>query len=196
MTTKVLGSRISRLILVPAALVAAVIGLTGLVALGDPAPATYFGCLKNGNLTKVGAAQPANCPAGATLISWNQQGPQGLPGPTGPQGAQGATGPQGPAGPTGASGLSGYQIVRAEGTSSSATIQTVAAYCPAGKKVVSGGGSISFDTGNSYEVNNGVALHMSRPLGDNAWDVQAVMTLGNTTATWHLNTFAVCVDAA
>jgi hypothetical protein len=70
---------------------------------------TYFACLKSGALSKVGTASPT-CPAGATKISWNSQGPVGAAGPkgaAGPAGAAGATGTQGPAGPTGPSGTTG-----------------------------------------------------------------------------------------
>lgn len=166
-----------------------------LVALGDPAPTTYYGCLKNGNLTNVGTSAPDNCPNGATLISWGQQGPQGIPGPTGPQGPQGDTGATGPQGPAGTSGISGYEIVRADGVTSAAHIQTVAADCPAGKHVLGGGNYITFDSGLSYEVNEGVAVHFSGPYNSNTgWDVQAVMTDYNATSSWHLSTFAICAN--
>src|SRR6185437_16964229 len=100
---------------------------------GDPAPVTYYGCLKNGNLSNVGTSTPDNCPGNATVISWSQQGPQGVPGPAGPQGPQGMTGPQGPQGdpgqqgvqgpqgpsgprgPAGTADVSGYEIVRVTG---------------------------------------------------------------------------------
>lgn len=189
-----------------------------LVALGDPAPATYYACLKNGNVSDVGTTAPSSCPGKGTVISWNQQGPQGVPGPmgaTGPQGAQGDVGPQGPQGipgpqgaagpqgatgaqgPAGTSGVTGYEIVTADTASSSASIQTQVAFCPAGKKAISGGGYVTFDTGISGEVDNGVALHFSLPFNGGAgWDVQAVMTYTNTISTWHLTTYAVCADAS
>ncbi len=189
-----------------------------LVALGDPAPATYYACLKNGNLSDVGTSVPSKCPGNSAVISWNEQGPQGPQGPqgnvgpqgpqgaVGPAGAQGVPGPQGPSGqqgatgaqgPAGASGISGYEIVRADGASSGATIQTVVAYCPSGKKAISGGGYVTFDTGVSGEVDTGVALHFSVPFsGGSGWDVQAVMTYLNTISTWHLTTYAVCADAS
>ncbi|MGE5117599.1 MAG: hypothetical protein ACM3N6_14025 [Betaproteobacteria bacterium] len=72
----------------------------------------YTGCLKNGTLSNVavGTAPSASCPNGATVITWNQtgpQGPQGVQGPQGLQGPQGAVGPQGPIGLTGATGPTG-----------------------------------------------------------------------------------------
>ncbi len=215
MFKRLMGSRVARLVTV--ASVVAVVLATGsvFVALGDPAPATYYGCLKNGNLSSVDTSAPASCPNGATVISWNQQGPQGIQGPVGPQGPQGDVGSQGPQGiagpqgpqgdvgpqglqgPAGTSGVTGYEIVRADGASSSAFIQTVAAYCPSGKKVLGGGGTVTFDTGLSGEVDEGVAIHFSRPFTDgSAWDVQAVMTLSNTISTWHVSAFAICANAA
>ncbi|HUY99011.1 MAG TPA: hypothetical protein VMU89_01580 [Thermomicrobiaceae bacterium] len=104
--------------IVLAAAVAAVFGAgSALVALGDPAPVTYYACLKQGNLTKVGTSAPAHCPDQATVASWNQVGPMGpigSQGVTGPQGPGGPSGPQGPVGPQesmGASGVVGVQAV-------------------------------------------------------------------------------------
>jgi hypothetical protein len=42
---------------------------------------TYYACLANGKLTKVGTAAPT-CASPATAISWNQTGPQGPAGNT------------------------------------------------------------------------------------------------------------------
>jgi hypothetical protein len=77
-----------------AAIIGAVLALG--VSLGVEAVAsgtTYYACLKGGKLTQVGTTSPT-CPAGATVISWDEQGTQGVQGPTGPQG---------PAGPQGSS---------------------------------------------------------------------------------------------
>lgn len=41
---------------------------------------TYYACLHNGVLSKVGTAKPT-CPSGSKLISWNSAGPQGTAGP-------------------------------------------------------------------------------------------------------------------
>ncbi len=136
MFKRLIGSRSIRLISL-ATVVAAVLATGSVfVALGDPAPATYYGCLKNGSLTKVDTSAPDSCPNGATVINWNQQGPigpqgpQGAQGPAGPQGSQGpqgpqgawSSGPQGPQGATGAqgpagTGVTGYEIVSASGPS-------------------------------------------------------------------------------
>ena len=215
MLHSLIGSRFSRIMLPAIVLAAALAASSVFVALGDPAPATYYGCLKNGNLSNVGTTSPDSCPHGATVISWNQQGPQGPQGPTGPQGDQGlqgpagpvgATGQQGPAGPSGATGpqgpagtagLSGYQIVSASGSTTSASSQTVVAYCPSGKKVLGGGGAPIFVTGVSGDVDQGVLIHRSAPYPDGtAWAVDAASATALTPGTtWHLNVFAICADA-
>src|SRR6185437_7872726 len=121
---------------------------------GDPAPVTYYGCLKNGNLSNVGTSTPDNCPGNGTVISWSQQGPQGVPGPAGPQGPQGNAGPQGPQGaagpqgeqgpqgdtgpqgPAGSTSVSGYEIIRVTGPAGTPFqgIEALSATCSAGKK--------------------------------------------------------------
>jgi len=72
---------------------------------------TYFGCLKSGSVTKIGIARPA-CPAGSSMMIWNQtglKGDTGATGPQGPAGAEGQTGPTGAQGPTGPQGATGLQ---------------------------------------------------------------------------------------
>ncbi|MGA7672918.1 MAG: hypothetical protein WBW04_21050 [Nitrolancea sp.] len=210
MLHSLIGSRFSRIMLRAIVLAAALAASSVFVALGDPAPATYYGCLKNGNLSNVGTTSPDSCPNGATVISWNQQGPQGLQGPAGPQGEQGlpgpegpvgATGQQGPAGPAGAigpqgpagsAGLSGYQIVSAGTPHSSSPQQYLIAYCPAGKKVLGGGGAAFID--GSGEV----SFSVSAPTNDGTgWDVVANLLPGGIPGTtWHLYVFAICADAS
>jgi hypothetical protein len=194
------------------------------VALGDSAPVTYYACLKDGGLlvdgtlSNVGTRAPDRCPIGAHVISWNQQGPQGVPGPAGPQGAQGDTGPQGPQGaqgeegpqgvpgptgatgpqgPAGASGLSGYEIVQVTGPVGTEfqRIEVLTASCPAGKKVLGGGGFPVLDAGFSGVVDN-ISVHESLPLNDTTWDFQMVSANPDGVTKWHLVAYAVCADAA
>jgi hypothetical protein len=81
--------------------------------------------IKNGSLT-------------AADFKGSVQGSQGLQGPAGP------AGPQGPAGPGAVAGLTPVTSPQVYFTSASYA-QTVTANCPAGQRVVSGGGaSISF----------------------------------------------------
>jgi hypothetical protein len=79
-------------------------------------PVNYTGCLtsSNGVLYRVqlGDEPLEPCQPGDTVISWNQQGPQGEQGPrggVGPVGPQGLTGAQGPQGLTGPQGATGSQ---------------------------------------------------------------------------------------
>lgn len=73
---------------------------------------TYFACLKDGNLTKVGTKAP-KCLKGSTRISWNSKGADGAAGPAGAIGQIGATGiaglngSNGSVGATGAAGANG-----------------------------------------------------------------------------------------
>jgi hypothetical protein len=70
-------------------------------------------------------------------------GPKGPKGPAGPQGPAGAAGPAGPAGPQGAAGVSGYvrsYDIGAPWDSSSPKTRDVS--CPAGKKLLAGGGRL------------------------------------------------------
>lgn len=78
----------------------------------------------------------AQGPAGPT----GAQGAQGLPGPAGPAGATGTQGLTGAQGPAGSPGISAWQIVRGP-TVTSSDVYTATADCPAGKKVLGGGGS-------------------------------------------------------
>jgi Collagen triple helix repeat (20 copies) len=180
------------------------------VAAGQEPAVTYYGCLKNGNLSNVGTTAPSSCPTGATTISWNSEGPAGPAGPQGPQGAEGpqgpagttgATGPEGPQGeigpqgPAGASGISGYEIVSASSDSGHFS-QAVLAACPAGKKVVGGGAQAVYDGGGVSGAGALVAIHGSRPVSDGSgWIAQAVDPFSDPTIFWHVNAFAICVDA-
>ena len=77
--------------------------------------------------------------------------------------AVGAIGPQGERGPAGPAGISGWEIVRGP-TVSSPGVYTAVADCPAGKKVLGGGGS---------QGAFGWYLDDSRPKSDGSgWQVQ------------------------
>lgn len=67
---------------------------------------SFYACLKDGNLTKVGMKRP-KCTGGAKVVRWNILGESGMTGATGAVGATGATGPVGPAGATGPKGDTG-----------------------------------------------------------------------------------------
>jgi hypothetical protein len=123
------------------------------------------GCYKsqNGQLRLIDPASDS-CHPSETPISWSRTGPQGPAGPpgpagpqgppgpqgpaglqgpagsTGPAGPQGPAGPTGPAGPQGPAGVSGWELVRGATVTASGTY-TAVANCPAGKRVLGGGGS-------------------------------------------------------
>ncbi len=112
-------------------------------------------------------------------------GPQG---PAGPPGAQGPVGPPGPQGPTGAPGLSGFEIVQRTATSVSNPtpgVFTVQASCPSGKKVVSGGFSVS---PNDVALKVGVRSTNPNPAGT-AWVVEF---FGTTFGAWTFTVYAIC----
>ena len=193
-----------RLMALATVLALTVAGSMTFIAAGQEPPVTYYACLKNGNLSKVGTSAPDNCPGNGTVISWNEQGPQGLTGATGatgatgqrerlarkarpdrweqlgPQGAAGPVGATGPQGPAGAGGVSGYQIVTASTASSvGATTQAMAANCPAGKMVVGGGGQPVCDSGNS---GTSASDHAAREPADLRWD--RLERAGGSIQTW------------
>lgn len=96
-------------------------------ALGEPASATYYGCIQHipsplnhlgglnplfaqdGSIYGVSTNGPTQCRSGDTAISWSQTGPIGQPGIPGPSGPSGATGPQGVQGDSGPTGPQGEQ---------------------------------------------------------------------------------------
>ncbi len=100
-----------------AMLIGALIG-AGSFALANGNDTVYYACVNNSSGTIHMANAGDTCKHNETLISWNQQGPQGATGaqgdigaqgPQGASGAQGAQGPQGPEGATGAQGETGAQ---------------------------------------------------------------------------------------
>lgn len=92
------------------------------------------------------------------------QGPAGATGPTGPQGAKGATGAQGPQGAPGLSGVERVELF----DSRDQEFHFGYAYCPAGKRVISGGFSnVVFGQGDDLEVR----VNAPTPSG-NGWYVE------------------------
>jgi len=112
-------------------------------------------------------------------------GPAGSPGSTGPAGPVGPVGPVGPAG-----GVSGLQIVEALSASNSID-KEITATCPAGKKVIGGGGAI-VDVGSG-----GVALE--RSLTEDgvgaAWTARG-HEHDATAANWRVLAQAICANVA
>ena len=84
--------------------------------------------------------------ASKDLSSAAKRALKGSRGSTGPQGATGATGAPGAAGPS-ATGQA-HLVMSAQVPFGSEVVQTATAFCPAGEKVVSGGGAVIGDTMN------------------------------------------------
>ena len=72
-------------------------------------------------------------------------GPVGLRGPQGVPGLQGLPGPAGPQGPQGIPSITGYQLAEniTQATVGKNTYKSIFAACPAGQRIVAGGGSVS-----------------------------------------------------
>jgi hypothetical protein len=114
--------------------------------------------------------------ANEIAVTWNVRGPRGLQGPQGLQG---------PTGATGTPGVSGWEIVTSTSAYSSISPRQQVVSCPAGKKVVGGGGS----------ANPVAVLYASHPgPGGDSWTVMAVESPA-TSMNWYLDAFAICVTA-
>jgi hypothetical protein len=125
---------------------------------------------------KNGSLLPKDFKAGS--LPAGQQGPAGPPGPPGAQGNPGVN------------GVSGLEIVYATSATNSDTEKMVTASCPAGKKVL-GGGGYAFNLTFPDEV----ALVASFPYNSNGWRV----VLQETDAyapNWLARAYAICADIA
>lgn len=149
---------------------------------GVPGPA--------GNDGTVGPQGPAGPPG--------PQGPQGDAGPQGPQGPQGDPGPQGATGsqgPQGDPGPADSDVRPAVSTTSAAnasagTTVSATVNCPAGKKILGGGGKA--DASSAGQVRRVVLLE-SYPSGASSWTA-AVIVITNLTAgtTARVTAYAIC----
>ena len=117
--------------------------------------------------------------------------PAGPQGPVGPVGPQGPAGLQGPAGPAGVAGVSGLVLVSATTAADSSTVKSALATCPAGKKIVSGGGA-AWVAGGIVPPSE-VALVASFPSAG-SWRATA-QEVNAYAAAWFLRAHVVCADA-
>jgi hypothetical protein len=103
------------------------------------------------------------------------------------RGATGATGATG--------GTAGFGVIRVSNTSGfdGAEIKQVDVTCPAGKRVVGGGG----DVNSSLPRDSKVSLQDTFPLTDNVWRVVAVRNDNCNCAPtpWSVTVWAICIDA-
>jgi hypothetical protein len=144
---------------------------------------------KSGGTLRVIDASVTNCKSGETALNWAQQG---LPGPKGDPGEPGPPGPQGEQGEPGApGGLAGYEIVTSQSAATDDDFKSRLAHCPAGKVAVGGGGSV-------FGGIDGNALYGSKPFPDGTgWQVHAQeIVLRGSTATWGLEVYVICANAA
>jgi hypothetical protein len=110
------------------------------------ADGTISACIDpKGTVKVIDADNGATCGAGKQLLTWNQQGPQGLP------------------------GVSGYEQVNATSSYNSNSTKELVLSCPDGKQPLGGGAYISLYNGLTPA---GVALTRSYPNG-NEWIVDA-----------------------
>jgi hypothetical protein len=143
------------------------LGIVALLACGGVALATIpgsggviGGCYaKSTGALRVIDASNGQCKGGESALTWNQTGPQGRKGDSGPQGPKGDQGPQGaqgqqgdigpmglqgppgPQGPQGPITTPGFVYTGAHTGYEGSPLKylELAATCPDGKKVVSGG---------------------------------------------------------
>jgi hypothetical protein len=143
----------------------------------------------DGYVRLIGAT--ASCKKTEIALDWGIVGPAGPQGPTGPQGDPGPTGDpgpaglQGPAGEDGAPGISGYEIVRGPVVSGEGGRITAVATCPAGKKVLGGGGTAFANV--DYRIETSV------PIDGTSWSVSfSPDTSSSPNAGFTVAAFAVC----
>jgi hypothetical protein len=124
---------------------------------------------------KNGSLLPKDFKAGT--LPAGQQGPVGPPGPPGAPGAQGNPG---------SNGVSGLQIVNAVSGVDSSSQKVVTATCPAGKRVV-GGGGFAYNLGFPTQI----ALVASFPFNTSGWRV-AAQEINPYAPTWYARAYAIC----
>lgn len=105
-------------------------------------------------------------------------------GPAGPKGDRGAKGDKGDAGPAGPRGLAGLEVVSALSVTNS-TSKNATVTCPAGKKVLGGGGIVP-----AY---NALSLYQSTPINDNGWLIY-VQETEPFAQDWTSRVFAICAN--
>jgi hypothetical protein len=162
----------------------------------------FHACVKDvsGNVRLIdpgSAGEAGQCKDNETAVSWSETGPTGPQGTTGPQGPTGSTGPIGATGPAGVTGL---QTLSITSISNSISPKEAVVLCPAGKRVISGGGAI---TGGSVpsgtDLAATVALKASRPITlsvGEGWTARAEEIAPGTDGNWSLTIYAICASVA
>ncbi len=187
----------------------AIVGLPGMLPAQAQTPPNVTNTViqacvdRDGNLKIV--SPTTTCRREQQPLNWNKVGPAGSPGapgsqgPAGAPGAQGAPGiglqgvpgPQGATGAAGTPGVSGYQqvVVTTVNEQLGAFGETVRfANCPAGKKVI-GGGGIIFNASGRWVVDT------SGPVSDTQWVIAFANITGNPISAGQMSISAICVTA-
>jgi hypothetical protein len=113
-------------------------------------------------------------------------GAKGDPGAPGPKGDKGDRGEKGDTGDRGPSGLSDLEVVARNTAPSSVPIQLVSVTCPAGKRLVSGGGAATAIPGLAH-----FGSHPNQLANPTGW-VAAARETTTVTANWSVYAYALC----
>lgn len=114
-------------------------------------------------------------------------GAPGAKGDKGDNGVKGDKGDRGDKGDTGAPGLSEVQIVSVTSASGNTTEKDITASCPAGKKVIGGGGRTSITSPNTTWV------AWSYPPSDTSWRAFGISAFAGS---WTATAFAICAKVS
>ena len=143
-------SRLKKRLLLTAALLVVGGAAVGIAYAAIPNGGVITGCYNTGGGSlDVIDATATNCKKNETRLDWNVQGPKGDPGTNGED------------------GVSGYEIVAHTESFAQGSLfltGTVSALCPAGKRVLGGGATVTQT--NTGDVNSGGTVQQSAPNSD------------------------------
>jgi len=99
-------------------------------------------------------------------------------------------GAQGPAGPAGPPGTSGLQLISGSGPANSSSPKSQQQDCPAGKRSIGGGATLTGSTINTF-------LATSRPTdAGTGWVATGRESTGGNAGNWAVQTWVVCATVA
>jgi hypothetical protein len=102
----------------------------------------------------------------------------------------GPPGPKGDRGDAGAPGISGYELIMERNISTTGVFNSVGATCPAGKRVIGGGGA----TAGGIVIGDGPYIIVSQPsLDGRGWLVQTARTVDGYS---NVLAFAICANVS
>ena len=143
------------------------------------------------HVAALGFVQTEPCTNVGTVIPAGE-GIPGPAGPAGPQGGQGPVGPQGGPGLQGEQGLTGViglEVVtmRTLAPDNSDSSKLIQAPCPAGKKVLGGGGQTNLFA---------APVGRSTPIFDGSGWVVSATEVVSSALTWWIEAWAICANVA